>query len=240
MDFDRLQRIFGRMLETHGTVFGGALAAIIGLIFLVLLTRWLRNRKSSPKPAKAKKSKKADTAQSDMTEIDGTTDLILDDDVSITIEPDDDIDLSQMADNDAMLDMGATMPDELAPDLSQQFAHLDADEASEMGDMADLDEISIPKVGQAPPPRKSRFFSSSWLGRGEKETPQAAMVTNTMDGGTEITFMPEDSKTRASAAECARLADIERKMLALRELYEAGLIAPEVYVLKARELAHQV
>lgn len=236
MDFDRLQRIVGRMLETHGTVFGGALAAVIGLILLVVFTRWLKNRKSEPNPAKAKKPKQKQAVR----EIDGTTDLILDDDVSITIEPDDDIDLSQMADNDALLDMGATSPDELAPDLSEQFAHLDADDAPAMGDVTDLDEISIPKVGQAPPPRKSRFFSSSWLGRGDKDASNAAIVTNTMDGGTEITFMPEDSKARASAAECARLADIERKMLALRELYEAGLIAPEVYVLKARDLAHQV
>jgi hypothetical protein len=42
-----------------------------------------------------------------------------------------------------------------------------------------------------------------------------------------------------NAGECARLAEIERNMLALRELYEAGLIAPEVYVLKAREFAAQ-
>ena len=239
MDFDRLQRIFGRMLETHGMIFGGALAAVVGLIFLVLLTRWLRNRKNNPKPAKDKKSKDKAVKKPAVTEIDGTTDLLLDDDVSMTMEVEDDIDLSQMVDNDAMLDMGAPVPDQLDPQLADQFAHLDDDQMvpqANMAGMGDLDDITIPKVGEAPPPRKSRFFSSSWLSRDKSPAAGDTMMMS----GTDITFTPEDSKTRASAAECARLADIERKMLALRELYEAGLIAPEVYVLKARELAHQV
>ena len=37
--------------------------------------------------------------------------------------------------------------------------------------------------------------------------------------------------------EMARLAEVEKKMRALRELFQAGLIAPEVYLLKAREYA---
>ena len=48
-----------------------------------------------------------------------------------------------------------------------------------------------------------------------------------------------ESKTEKKAEETERLAEIERKMLALRELYEAGLIAPEIYVIKAREFAEE-
>ena len=39
--------------------------------------------------------------------------------------------------------------------------------------------------------------------------------------------------------EIERLAEVERKMRALRELFQAGLIAPEVYLLKAREYASE-
>ena len=95
--------------------------------------------------------------------------------------------------------------------------------------MDDIDDITIPKVGEAPPPRKSKFFSASWLHRDKKEEP--IMAPGDM--------AQPDARTMDKAAECARLAEIERNMLALRELYEAGLIAPEVYVLKAREFAAQ-
>ena len=39
--------------------------------------------------------------------------------------------------------------------------------------------------------------------------------------------------------EIEHLAEVEGKMRALRELFEAGLIAPEVYLLKAREYASE-
>ena len=39
--------------------------------------------------------------------------------------------------------------------------------------------------------------------------------------------------------EIEHLAEVERKMRALRELFQAGLIAPEVYLLKAREYASE-
>ena len=55
MDFDRLQRIFGRLLETHGMVFGGALAAIIVLIVLVALTRRQHADGASMQPAQSRR-----------------------------------------------------------------------------------------------------------------------------------------------------------------------------------------
>ena len=39
--------------------------------------------------------------------------------------------------------------------------------------------------------------------------------------------------------EIEHLAEVEGKMRALRELFEAGLIAPEIYLLKAREYASE-
>ena len=241
MDFDRLQRIMERMLETHGMLFMGAFVAIIALILLVIVSRRRRSGKAAKQNNMAAQDKdSAKDKTKDMT-IDGTTDLVIDDDVTMTLELDDgadDIDLSQMSDDAAMLDMGASdaiTPDQLDSAMSDEFGHLDTDDAASM---SDLDDITIPKVGEAPPPQKSRFFSASWLGR-DKGTATGGSVSDP-NLTTDITFTAEDSKTRASAAECARLAEIERKMLALRELYDAGLIAPEIYVLKARELSHQV
>lgn len=247
MDFDRLQRIFGRMLETHGMLFAAALAAVIVLLLLVFLARRRKNKpKQDAKMAKGKKHQNQDgTADAGgVTTIDGTTDLIIDDDVSMTLQlddGDDEIDMSQMSDDAAMLDMGAgeaAAPDQLDAALAEEFGHLDDDQNATQTTMTDLDDITIPKVGEAPPPQKSRFFSASWLGR-DKGAKTGGSVSDP-NLTTDITFTAEDSKTRASAAECARLAEIERKMLALRELYDAGLIAPEIYVLKARELSHQV
>ena len=58
---------------------------------------------------------------------------------------------------------------------------------------------------------EARFFSASWLHREKKE--------ETVPAPADIATI--DARTMDSAAECARLAEIERNMLALRELYEA-------------------
>ena len=52
MDTDRLLRIFGRMMASHGPIFIGSLAAIVGLLLLVFIMRKVRARKAKPKPAK--------------------------------------------------------------------------------------------------------------------------------------------------------------------------------------------
>ncbi len=107
-----------------------------------------------------------------------------------------------------------------ADDIATFSLETDAPNNSEgesENDLDDMSDITIPRVGEAPSPEKSGFFNTSWL--------QGSSTPNT--AGT-------------SAAECERLAEIERKMMALRELYQAGLIAPEVYVVKAREFAAQI
>ena len=192
-------RIAARMFEQNGTLFIGAGIAVLVLILLVIVSRRMRR---SPDMAGSVAAPNGPTL------------------------PDGDIDL-EMADDATAQGETIVFEAEIAPDrLDDAAAHqFDLDDDA----LDDIDELTIPKVGEAPPPRKSRFFSASWLHR---ESP--AEPTIIAEG-----FETPDSKTMQEAGECARLAEIERNMLALRELYEAGLIAPEVYVLKAREFAAQ-
>ena len=116
----------------------------------------------------------------------------------------------------------ASEVDETPPDRSHAAAAHRSNEDDEVGD---IDDFTIPDIEAAQPPKKSRFFGPSWM------NPDSEAQA---DEGEE-----PDERAMHAAAECARLAEIERNILALRELYEAGLIAPEVYVLKAREFAAQ-
>ena len=195
-------RILARMFEQNGTLFIGATIAITVLMVLVLVARRMRNNSSDHG--------------------------ILENAVKAP-EVDDDIELS-MVDDPVPGSAGETMVfevDEAPPDqLNEAVAHqFDIDDKL----MEDIDDMTIPKVGEAAPPRKGSLFSASWLHRERKE--------ETVPAPTDMATT--DARTIDSAAECSRLAEIERNMLALRELYEAGLIAPEVYVLKAREFAGQ-
>ncbi len=225
---ERFFRIFGRIFDQYGPVFLAAIAAIIVLIALVTLMRRRKEAAKNPKPVKNKAAMQDDELSDDMMAAMPEIDMA---DDKMTLSMDDDI--APMGDekNAAMeIDLADEMaampaPDQLDSDISHQF---DIDD----GGMDELDDITIPKVGEAPPPKKSRFFSASWLHRdhGDERT----------DVYEDPSIMTANKKQRDAAAECARLAEIERNMLALRELYEAGLIAPEVYALKAREFAAQV
>ncbi len=232
MDTDRLLRIFGRMMDTHGTVFIGAGAAVIGLLLLVFIARVLRNRK-------AKKAASANTIMAAPTIGD-------DDDIALDMTDGDPLDLTMVDDfddADIIADMKADMSSDMAheqplviDELDEAIAHrFDAD-ASELDD---IDDITIPKIGEAPPPKQSRFFSASWLGKKNKENAPTISLDMT-PSNPDMPVMQKDGSAHKDAAECARLGEIERRLMALRELYEAGLIAPEVYVIKAREFAAQV
>jgi len=200
-------RILARMFEQNGTLYIGAAIAVIVLIVLVTVAR--RMRVKATNQADAANSVKSPMAADDI-------ELAMIDDAA-----------PSGGDASVVFELDETTTEQFNPDqLDQATAHqFDIDDTA----LDDIDDITIPKVGEAPPPRKARFFSASWLHREKKEetiTAPADMATT-------------DARTMDSAAECARLAEIERNMLALRELYEAGLIAPEVYVLKAREFAGQ-
>lgn len=225
MDTDRLLRIFGRMMDTHGDVFIGSFAAIFALILLVVISRRLRRRKAAKAAALVMQAPMFDA------EITHDVDLAMADDAGADDAGAGDAQRGAPSFDDTTIiaDMQA---DELTDDVTHQF---DAD----LDELDDLDDITIPKIGEAPPPKQSRFFSANWLGRKDKsDAPSISLdMTPTDDAQS---FKANDGAAHKSAAECARLGDIERKLMALRELYEAGLIAPEVYVVKAREFAAQV
>ena len=227
MDTDRLLRIFGRMMDSHGPIFIGALAAIIGLLLLVFIARKIKARKANSKPAKVA----APTAM-DLDDEETVLDFTDDGDIDLSMmdEVMDDMDMDDAAIIADMQKNSAAMGDELDIELTHSFE-------APVDELKDLDDITIPKLGEAPPPKQSRFFASGWLGKKDKSgAPTISLdMTPTNVGQTQLS-----DAAHKSAAECARLGEIERKLMALRELYEAGLIAPEVYVVKAREFAAQV
>ena len=212
MDFDRLSRIFARMMDENGALYSAGGIAVLALLVLVIA---LRLRKS-------KRAKLAGQAQSAPDSKVMASEAIIDDDIEMTME----LEETPTAEDVVAFELDTSAPQ--APDM-----HIGED----MDGVDDLDDITIPKVGQAPPPQKSRFFSAAWLHKETKTAPASGLADASQMGDAHA---PEDSQMRAAASECARLAEIERKLMALRELYEAGLIAPEVYVLKAREFAAQV
>lgn len=210
---ERTLRIITRMFEQNGPLYIGAVIAVIVLIVLIAVARRMR-----------KKATRQESAQNTVKS------PIMDDDIELTMTDDAPISGSDEAmvfelddTNTEQFDPDQLDPDQLNPETAHQF---------DINDdvMDDIDDITIPKVGEAPPPSKPRFFSPSWLHREKKDDSVVAAPAD---------MAAPDARAMDSAAECARLAEIERNMLALRELYEAGLIAPEVYVLKAREFAGQ-
>ena len=230
MDTDRLLRIFGRMMESHGPIFIGSLAAIVGLLMLVFIMRKIKARKAKPKPAKVAAPAPMEMEEETILDFtdDGDIDLSMMDEVMDDMDLDDAAIIADMQKGPAS--MGADMGDELDIELTHSFD-------APVDELEDLDDITIPKLGEAPPPKQSRFFASGWLGKKDKSgAPTISLdMTPTNAGQAQMS-----DAAHKSAAECARLGDIERKLMALRELYEAGLIAPEVYVVKAREFAAQV
>ena len=204
---ERTLRILARMFEQNGTLYIGAAIAVIVLIVLVTMARRMRVKAATQVSTN-------NTVKSPMAA----------DDIELTMIDDA---APSGGDESVVFELDETTTEQFNPDqLDQATVHqFDIDDDA----LDDIDDITIPKVGEAPPPRKTRFFSASWLHREKKKETVPAPAD----------MATADARTMDSAAECARLAEIERNMLALRELYEAGLIAPEVYVLKAREFAGQ-
>lgn len=240
MDFERLERMVSLAMRESGGLIAAGLGAVVLLLVAVAVSRMLKKRKMRKQEMMAAAgAEMADDLQP--LDLDNAQKVIIDDDIDLPMmQPGADM-MADDAGTDAVaqFDIEPTPPDQLDAGLSAEFSSLD-DAA-----MDDLDDITIPQVGEAPPPQKSRFFSASWL-HGDKPADSAIQMTAEPDMPAAEDAKPkrhkrskEDQAAQAAAAECARLAEIERKMLALRELYEAGLIAPEVYVLKAREFAAQ-
>jgi hypothetical protein len=253
MDADRLARLFGRIMDTHGPLIIGGFVAVI--VLLALLRR-MRAGKSRPEPAmtrapslEAAPEPTADQAPGALSEAGAVAlDLADEGDVSRTDRDQrtrDDMDMDDAAIIANMQkpvnamheahDIELAESPEGAPKTSEQASGETASDA-----LGDIDDITISRLGEAPPPKQSRFFASSW--RSKKDTSDAPSISLDMTPSDTPSgpHPPLSDDARKTVAECARLGEIERKLMALRELYEAGLIAPEVYVVKAREFAAQV
>ena len=231
MDFDRLSRIIARMMEENGALYAAGGVAVFMLLVLIVVSR-LRKSKRLSKSQSEDNSKLGAAAPQTENAAENkapASPVVIDDDIHMTMELDNE--------PEAQPPSGEVMAFELDTSAPQSPDMRIGDDLDEVND---LDDITIPNLGQAPPPHKSRFFSASWLQKEAKTAPSNTTTSLADASQMNQEVAPEDSQIRAAASECARLAEIERKLMALRELYEGGLIAPEVYVLKAREFATQV
>ena len=261
-------KVLLRIVQENALVLGGAGAAIVLLLIGVFVFRKIKkSRVENDLPATGADAISRpfdEDMRNDLAALGEKVDMpamganggdvvIIDDDIDAPL-PDtgadkgDDIAAFEIkAGHDAAEDLAAlddkedALMSSMMPDFDNE-AH---------GQFDDMDEISIPRLGDAPEPKKHGFFSTAWLHRNRGNDANKAKI----DPHEQVmTPQPADAKAdkqaaaatadtvkeMEEAAHMAHLADIERKMLALRELYEAGLIAPEIYVLKAREFAQTV
>lgn len=126
-------------------------------------------------------------------------------------------------------DVVLTIDDTLTPAISS------SNEAAQDDDNSLLEELSIPRPGNVTPPPKRGLFSKATSTTNDQPSTQA---TETPNGGDVNEVSISDSpKTNLTEDE---LAEIERKLVALRELHDAGLIATEIYLLKSREFSRDL
>ncbi len=233
-EITRIIELGAEQLGIEADQFVAGIAAIVVLFFarFVLRRRKARKRRemirkqtlemmTTPEIDDVVRSVAADETTADFT-IDTLGDPLSEEDAALVID---------LTDSASMDEVPKPEPDQMTDDAMPHF-----DDATDTA-AAELDDITIPRVGQAPSKKKSGLFSGPWLNRGKNtDTPIAQDGTNIKRA---MRAVEDNSATEAEAAESVRLAEIERKMLALRELYEAGLIAPEIYVLKTREFAEE-
>jgi len=110
-----------------------------------------------------------------------------------------------------------------------------------------IDELRIPRQGEADdmPMADMQTHDIEDMTIKTETTPNrpekiAKFLGRKKRGGDEKTKMTQTHGTHDigdSSAKRDELIEIERKLLALRELHDAGLIATEIYLLKSREFA---
>lgn len=122
-----------------------------------------------------------------------------------------------------------TIDDTLTPSIST------SNETAKDDDNSLLEELSIPRPGTVPPPPKRGLFSKPVRANDVEPSEQAP------DTPTEVEAIetPFSKKPKANLTE-DELVEIERKLVALRELHDAGLIATEIYLLKSREFSRDL
>ena len=254
-------RVLLRILQENALILGGAGAAIVLLLIGVFVFRKIKKSRAGNAMDISDADAVSRPFDEDMrNELAGLGEKIdmpsmgASDNETVIIDDDIDAPLPDMDDDIAAFEIkaghGAT--EEMAEHQDREDALMSSimpdfdDEAH--GQFDDMDEISIPRLGDAPEPKKQGFFSASWLHRNRGNDDNKATIdpleqvvapepANAKTDKQAVAATADTVKEMEEAANMAHLADIERKMLALRELYEAGLIAPEIYVLKAREFA---
>lgn len=122
-----------------------------------------------------------------------------------------------------------TIDDTLTPPTSSN------NQADEDDDNSLLEELSIPRPGTDTPPPKRRLFSKSAPATDDLPSEQTQEVST----GFEVNKPSSSDSPKANLTE-DELVEIERKLVALRELHDAGLIATEIYLLKSREFSRDL
>ena len=122
-------------------------------------------------------------------------------------------------------DVVLTIDDTLTPAISS------SNKAAQDDDNSLLEELSIPRPGTVIPPPKRGLFSKAASATNDQPSTQATESPNGVD------VNEVSSSTNLTEDE---LVEIERKLVALRELHDAGLIATEIYLLKSREFSRDL
>ena len=127
-----------------------------------------------------------------------------------------------------------TIDDTLNPPIST------SDRATQDEDKSLLEELSIPRPGTVPPvpktsaPKRGLFNKSAPV---VEDTPAEQASSNAESIMADA--LPESDGAKSNLSE-DDLVEIERKLIALRELHDAGLIATEIYLIKSREFSRDL
>ena len=127
-----------------------------------------------------------------------------------------------------------TIDDTLNPPVST------SDRATQDEDNSLLEELSIPRLGTVPPvpktsaPKQGLFNETASV---VEDTPAEQASSNAESIMADA--LPESDGAKPNLSE-DDLVEIERKLIALRELHDAGLIATEIYLIKSREFSRDL
>ena len=121
-------RIIARMFEQNGTLFIGAGIAVLVLILLVIVSRRMR---------RANATENGEAAMSSAPQFGGDIELEMADD--------------ENAEAEAIMFEADGSSDRMVDDAAHQF---DMDDDA----LDDIDDLTIPKVGEAPPPPQVKIF----------------------------------------------------------------------------------
>jgi len=156
--------------------------------------------------------------------------------------------MASLNEEDSQHQQAENMPqDNVVIDTTQPISateHMTQDIAGRGDDSGLIDELRIPRQGEADdmPMADMQTHDIDDMTIKTETAPNrpekiAKFLGRKKRGGDEKTKITETHDIGDSSAKRDELIEIERKLLALRELHDAGLIATEIYLLKSREFA---